>query len=89
MNSTNGTPLSLDHYRRIRNRPQGTWALGRTLLSRSPGEIRIVITLVFFPLLHGCYKGFPLQGLRQIVLFPWLRRYVTHTWVSFGRQRLC
>jgi len=29
-------------------------------LSRSPDEIRAGIVLVFFPLLHGCYEGFPL-----------------------------
>ena len=51
------------------------------LVSRSPDEIRAGITLVFFLLLHGCYEGFPLQGLRQIVLFPWLRGYATHTGV--------
>ena len=59
MNSTNSTHLSLDHYRRILNRPQGTSAVGRALLSRSPGEIRVGITLVFFLLLQGCYEGFP------------------------------
>ena len=29
-------------------------------LSRSPNEIRVGITLVFFLLLHGCYEGFHL-----------------------------
>ena len=53
-------PLSLDRYRKIRSRPQGTSALGRALLSRSPDEIPVGITLVFFLLLHGCYEGFPL-----------------------------
>jgi len=60
MNSMNGTHLSLDHYWGIRNRPQGTPALGRALLSQFPGVIHLRITLVLFPLLHGCYEGFPL-----------------------------
>ena len=60
MISTNGTHLILDHYRRIGNRPQETSALVRALLSRAPGEIRVRIALVFFLLLHSCYKGFPL-----------------------------
>ena len=33
---------------------------GPPLVSRSPDEIRAGIPLVFFPLLHGCYEGFPL-----------------------------
>ena len=32
----------------------------RSHISRSPDEIRAGITLVFFPLLHGCYEGFSL-----------------------------
>jgi len=58
--STNSTHLSLDHYRRIRNRPEGTSPLGRALLARSRHEIGVGITLVFFLLLHGCDEGFPL-----------------------------
>ena len=41
-----------------------TWFMGYDWLivcvSRSRDEIRVGITLVFFPLLHGCYEGFPL-----------------------------
>jgi len=77
----NGTHLSLDHYRRIGNSPQGSSALERALLSQSPDEIRVGITLVFLLLLHSCCEGFPLEGLQQIVLFPWLPRYATHTGV--------
>ena len=60
MNSTNGTHLSLCHYQRIQNRPQGTSALGRALLPRYLGEIHVGITLVFFLLLYSGYEGCPL-----------------------------
>jgi len=63
------------------NQPQVTCHLLGLLLSRSPDEIRVGITFVFFLLLYGCYEGFSFQVLRQIVLFPWLRGYVTHTGV--------
>jgi len=47
-NSTKGMHLCLAYYQRIWNMPQGTSALGRALLSLSPGQIPVWLTLVFF-----------------------------------------
>jgi len=36
------------------------YAFRRYALARSPDQIPVGITWVFFLLLHGCYEGFPL-----------------------------